>query len=122
VANETLFVLKRGIRGSQRKVGFVYLRGRPGEPLIHAGPARGAIFSENVFLSVKWIRGQFGLGSLGGFFRVSQRERSLKARLLVQIVNQAGKCGMSLASQCHPEMSSRNVPPLYHRGYKRDSD
>ena len=89
MANETLFVLKKGIRGSRRKFGFVYLRGRPREPLIHAGPARGAIFSENVFLSVKWIRGQFGLGSLGGFFRVSQRERSNEPRPLGQIVNQA---------------------------------
>src|SRR6266705_4140114 len=85
----------------------------------HVGSLKGAFFSENAFLSLNLIRVQSGLRSLG-IFRVSQHERSLEARLLVQIVNQAGKCGISPASSCHLEMSSRKEQPLYHRGYKRN--
>ncbi|SRR6266568_2249187 len=78
-------------------------------------------FTEKVFPSVKSTVQSPGLDHLE-VFRVSQRERSLEARLLVQIVNQAGKCSISPASSCHLEMSSRKEQPLYHRGYKRNRD
>src|SRR5207245_10914397 len=85
------------------------------------GSLRGAMLSEHMFPSLNWIRAQSGLRSLG-IFRVSLHERSLEARLLVQIVNRAGKCDISPASYCHLEMSIRKEQPLYHRRYKRNRD
>ena len=40
--------------------------------------------------------------------------------MFVQIVNDAGKGGISAAPYCHLKMSSRKDRPVYHRGYKRN--
>ena len=77
---------------------------------------------ENVFLSIKWIRPQSGFGSLGDFFPDPSTKSPLRLRLFVQIVIDAGKCGISAAPYCHLKMSSRKDRPVYHRGYKRNRD